>query len=856
MKNHHLFAAIMGLSAGALASQQDPTVFGLAEFRGGTGAVDVAIADFTSDGLQDVLYVNRFSNDLVMVVGVGVGRFQPGPVIALPFSSPQSMTTADFDLDGNIDVATLDDSGGISLLLGNGAGGFSAAPSLAASAGSFEIANGKLNGDFLPDLLVSNANPAGIRVWLGLPGGGFGTPTDIPLACQPSRFALADLESDGDVDIAAGCGSGSGSLLFGDGLGGFSAGPSFSNIGHDGLVAAGDLDGDGDNDLCWERGIGYEFTIWHQVAPATFQNVQLLSNSVIGAEQVSLADMNGDGLPDLAIVDPSSRQVGFFANAGNGTFQNQPSLLAFVLPPRAMATGDWNGDLRTDLAIAFEFTGSSSILALREGDGRLEGLFDHSVRLPFPSVTAAAADFNGDGHIDLATAGANYKSVMILLGDGAGHLQRHSTRLFPTYENGIAAGDLNGDSFVDVAVVDSTGASVRVVLGDGQGNLGASIVLAVPNNPQSACIADLDLDGDRDLLVTCPVLGAVEILLGDGLGGFAPGYFVLVGGPPMTVIVVDVDGDLIPDLVTANYQSGVSYLRGTGAGVFSAPVALAAIDAKDVAAADFDGDGDIDIAVADYMGGIGGGLLVYSAASPGVFGVAQTISFASPLWVAAGRFDELGPRSIALGDGTGKLITVRWNGSAFTGTAPSRAPSALKPPIADLDEDGRDDLALNSGTIVHSLLARGGAQTPLTYCQGKLNSMGCTPSISSTGFASVSAGSGFVISASQVRNQKPGLLFYGVNGPKGTPLSGGTLCVMPPIKRAPGTIAAGNPAPANDCSGVLSTDFNALITAGVQLPQVHLPGTVVHCQWWARDQGFPPPFNHSLSNGLTFVMQP
>jgi hypothetical protein len=115
------------------------------------------------------------------------------------------------------------------------------------------------------------------------------------------------------------------------------------------------------------------------------------------------------------------------------------------------------------------------------------------------------------------------------------------------------------------------------------------------------------------------------------------------------------------------------------------------------------------------------------------------------------------------------------------------------------------------------------------------------------------------VSCSNVRNNKNGLLFYGVSGRASSPYQGGTLCVKAPIKRSPAISSGGAPLPANDCSGIYSIDMNAFaVSAGppAPLPALTIPGTVVDCQWWGRDPGFPAPNNTTLSNGLEYTVCP
>jgi len=155
---------------------------------------------------------------------------------------------------------------------------------------------------------------------------------------------------------------------------------------------------------------------------------------------------------------------------------------------------------------------------------------------------------------------------------------------------------------------------------------------------------------------------------------------------------------------------------------------------------------------------------------------------------------------------------------------------------------------------------RGGTGAlPIVYCSAKPNSLGCTPAIGWTGIQSASSLSGFTLSASNVRNNKSGLLFYGVNGRSTLPFQGGTLCVKTPLKRTAAVQSGGTPPPANDCSGLFAIDMNAFAHSPgppVPLPELTVPGSLIDCQWWGRDPGFPPPNNTTLSDGLEYTVEP
>ena len=152
-----------------------------------------------------------------------------------------------------------------------------------------------------------------------------------------------------------------------------------------------------------------------------------------------------------------------------------------------------------------------------------------------------------------------------------------------------------------------------------------------------------------------------------------------------------------------------------------------------------------------------------------------------------------------------------------------------------------------------------GCPVPTAYCTAKTNALGCLPSIASTGTPSASAGSGFVVRGTNVRNNKPGLVIYTSSGRAAAPFQGGWLCVNAPIKRSTPLDSGGTPAPANDCSGIYSIDMNAFAVGalgGTPAAYLVVPGTLVDAQCWGRDPGFAAPNNSTLTNGLEFSICP
>ena len=139
-----------------------------------------------------------------------------------------------------------------------------------------------------------------------------------------------------------------------------------------------------------------------------------------------------------------------------------------------------------------------------------------------------------------------------------------------------------------------------------------------------------------------------------------------------------------------------------------------------------------------------------------------------------------------------------------------------------------------------------------TYCTGKANSLGCTPSIYADGIASATGTPRLHVTGSFVINRSAGTLWYGVAGRSASPFAGGTLCVAPPLSRVPTLLSGGSATPISDCSGVWTVDVNTFLHNGTPLPA----GTTIACQWMGRDSGFAPPFNRQLSNAVEFTLRP
>ncbi len=318
-------------------------------------------------------------------------------------------------------------------------------------------------------------------------------------------------------------------------------------------------------------------------------------------ESVVTGDFNGDGIPDLAVTNFSG-SVSVLIGNGDGTFRGHVDYTTGA-GARGIVTGDFNGDGKLDLAIANQTSNTVSIL-LGNGDGTFQGHVDYSVGTgPF---SLATGDFNDDGALDLAVVNQSANQVSILLGLGDGTFDFWPYGSFATGQLpfGIVVGDFNRDGQLDLAVSNYTDGTVSILLGNGDGTFGAHTDYATGPLPEMLATADFNADGRLDLAVgTNQATGSqISILLGNGDGTFQPHNDIPAGSKPRSVIPADFNGDGKIDLAVANYGSStVSLLLGNGDGTFSSRMDYpTGTSPQSITAGDFDGNGRLDLAVANY----------------------------------------------------------------------------------------------------------------------------------------------------------------------------------------------------------------------------------------------------------------
>jgi len=173
---------------------------------------------------------------------------------------------------------------------------------------------------------------------------------------------------------------------------------------------------------------------------------------------------------------------------------------------------------------------------------------------------------------------------------------------------GLISADFIGNGKLDLAIANSGDNTVSILLGNGDGTFTAKPVLSAGSVPYSLIAGDFNNDGKLDLAVVNYANGAastVSVFIGNGDGTFKPAVSYAVGKGPYSVVTGDFNGDGTLDLAVANVQDhSVSILLGNGDGTFQTHVdypaitsGAGALDVADLAVGDFNGDGKLDLAV-------------------------------------------------------------------------------------------------------------------------------------------------------------------------------------------------------------------------------------------------------------------
>ncbi len=477
-----------------------------------------------------------------------------------------------------------------------------------------------------------------------------------------------------------------------------------------------------------------------------------------GIKLARIGEFTGDGIPDLVVSHFGVGQVSFFPGVGDGTFSRAVTRAASSSV--AMEVGDLDLNGQADLVLGgSDFNvhltsgdaelsapyslGGWNLSALHLADLNQDGLVDvvgvrelgdwfvwlntttfnggntqlsltladgHTVSSAQP-VFVLDADFDEDGVPDLVigydTFGAD--KVFVYLGNGDGTFQAE-TLLSGTQFTLIsgASGDFNGDGHVDLAV--GGDGKLNLFFGDGTGGFPTFTTQSTLGDPRELLVDDLDSDGDLDVATRkSSGTGFPEMFFfaNTGLGTFEPfrrSTDMIVAsasneGRFLARPLIDLDGDGSTDLVYVSLGRDVAVQYGNGDGTFGPPALRMVDDPQIVTIADFNEDGNPDLAVGDeQLNLVSRGAEIHLGSGDGNFALQPVIPLAAARLMVHGDFNGDGHVDLTTGEGTllgagdGSFQSVPGGLSFFDNPAGTR-----KLLVGDFDEDQVLDLVADAG---------------------------------------------------------------------------------------------------------------------------------------------------------------
>lgn len=362
-----------------------------------------------------------------------------------------------------------------------------------------------------------------------------------------------------------------------------------------------------------------------------------------GISYMAIGDVNRDGHPDVVATNLLTQSIYVLPGKGDGTF-GQPLITALDSIPFPIALADVNGDGIPDIVAgtASQALNGGLIGQIEVLLGKGDGTFQKSKAFPssaFP-VAVVIADFNGDGHPDIAVEESSglsdfdlnqltqlsFVNLQLFLGDGKGGYQAQPTQSLGNTFGGLRmiTEDWNHDGIPDLAFNQLAYGGVVVLLGKGDGTFAAPVTYdglkLTAYNALELVSADLNQDGKLDLVITTGQDNQILCFYGNGDGTFQQPVQIPFhdnGG----LAIADFNGDGIPDLAIGTSASFFSFFNtgtpptfgkdsivvipgGAGANytqsaVKAGPGAVPLI----VSAVDLNGDGQTDIVAMDVFNG-------------------------------------------------------------------------------------------------------------------------------------------------------------------------------------------------------------------------------------------------------------
>lgn len=367
----------------------------------------------------------------------------------------------------------------------------------------------------------------------------------------------------------------------------------------------------------------------------------------------------------------------------------------YTLPPGTgapiprFAVGDLNNDGNPDIVTVTGQVATPVSVLLNNGAGGFNAAAGFGANLDATAV--AVGDFNNDGFADLAIGTTNNTSGMtnIRLGNGTGSFPSGTDTTLTQRVTDLAAADFNGDGYVDLAMINVLGYNtqptnaVRIMLGNGTGGFGLPTDFATGSQPVDLEVADFNSDGRPDIAVVAfATTNTVSILLNTGGGFSAAGLSWANATSAAKIVAADFNRDGAADLAVIRTDS-VAILLGNNTGNFSLTSIAVSNSPASLAVGDFNLDRKTDLAIGRVSAAGGNGFIILPGDGAGNFGAAfslNTTSITDNLAVLDVNLD--GKKDIALSTRSNSFSLYNGNSEKFIHTE------------NDYDADGRTDLSV------------------------------------------------------------------------------------------------------------------------------------------------------------------
>ncbi len=685
-----------------------------------SGPGRVQLADFNEDGFLDA--VVPLFDDVLVMVGDGTGGFTVHA--SLGYVDANAPVTADLDGDGHQDIIGPSYSHPTRLFYGRGDGTFETPVLLHPTIENDTVAVADLRGSGTTDIITDDRSNGDILIFSNDGAGNF-TITTISDSGQHGTdvIAAADFDGSGDLDIlilgrhpSSSCGAATvSSLLLADGQGGFLAPRAEWSVPRPSAISLGDFNGDGKLDTAISGTDGQSVGIHLGDGQGGLGPFSATVSLPFLPTHVSPArDWTGDGFLDVIVASDfndgvSSNRVWLYAGTETGTFEPH-TLITTDHGAIDFASGDFNRDGHLDVAMVSRRPKCRTYL----GDGTGGFILDRTFNSPADLLTVEVGDLNEDGYPDvcLYVALENSSELRVHLSNGSGNyhpLETHGLGVSPAYGQ-TAQADFDQDGHLDVA----TPRGIRY--GNGLGGFSSG---STPGSTGSD-IQFADLNGDSLLDIVLVASGLVRVRHNDGNRSFTE-----VEAHPLPsaeeVEIVDLDGDGALDIVAASGDTyEVMILRNRGDGTFETlPHAFGAAPihgAVSLTSGEFSRDDRPDIVLVSECGR---NLSLLVNRSPGYPDVVDRCLRGG---VNAGMGNLVPTLTVngSIGEGTGRTLslasddplTIDMNASPFDALRGEESRFAVFIWTRVPREDQLVTLPLNAGCLAYNIPATGTVRLP------------------------------------------------------------------------------------------------------------------------------------------------